>query len=352
MAKISELELIDAPVGDEQVIALKDGEGKRVSFAAIVTAAVAPHVAVAQGAAAEAVGTLANARISSADLLAAATATISPGGGATRTPGTQWGVTVPAGQAGDTTAQIRYTLPYVPQDGETTLFEVRVETTDAFTRTVYADLVVSTAANPFGILRAAGLTVTPSIEGAARVYRYKYEFQGDELGFWPRIQTVTAAPAATEERWEIVGLTESRDFTLGVGGTAADEMLASRVPFIMNPIVQPMRVGSGDILPKLGAFVASNGGAQPGDTPFELVIPAGQSGDSAQVQARWSVDGAALADKRIDPFACTNVPAGIAVTERGRHDQCESKGGEGRDDQQEQVTRSYLQLGLIISAQT
>jgi hypothetical protein len=300
MSKISELELIDTPLGDEQVVALHGGEAKRVAFGAIVTAAVAPHVAVAQGAAASASATLANARISSADLLPATTPSISLGGGAAQTPGTQWGVTIPAGQTGDTTVQIRHTLPYVPQDGEKTSFEVRVRTSDPFTRTIYADLVVSTAANPFGILRAAGLTVTPTIEGANRVYRYEYEFAGDELGFWPRIQTVTAAPAATEEQWEIVGLTESRDFTLGVGGTVADEMLASRVPFIMDPIVQPMRVGSGDILRSLGAYVSTSGGALAGDTPFELVIPAGQTGDTAQVQARWAVDGASLADKRIE----------------------------------------------------
>jgi hypothetical protein len=239
-------------------------------------------------------------RISSGNLLPDASPSFSMGGGAQPTPGAQWGVTIPAGQVGDTSAQVRLALPYVPQVGAKSTFEVAIETSVPFTRTVYADLVVSTAANPFGVLRATGLTVTPKISGASRIYQYAYEFQGDELGFWPRIQTVTTTPAATEERWEVLGLTEIRGFVVGNAGTASDEMLDSRVPDIMRPIVQPMRVGSGDILPKLGAYVSTSGGAQAGDTPFELVVPAGQTGDTAQVQARWAVDGASLADKRIE----------------------------------------------------
>lgn len=261
---------------------------------------VQPLVDSVVAAAAEIETTISGIRISTGDLLPAATPSPSLGGGAAATPGTQWGVTIPAGEDGSSQMQARYTLPYAPQDGDKAQFDVQIETSATFTRTMFADLVVATAANPFGVLRAVGLTVTPRIDGTSRSYLYEYEFQGDELGFWPRIQTVDAGDAATEEQWEVVGLTESRTFAVGNRGTAADEMLASRVPFIMGPIVQPMRLGSGNILDTLEPFRALNGGAAATENPFELAIPATTNGNGAQVQARWTVSGAGLADKRVE----------------------------------------------------
>lgn len=50
MAKISELELVEAPAGDEPVVILKDGEAKAAALAALVSAAVGPAVTQAEGA--------------------------------------------------------------------------------------------------------------------------------------------------------------------------------------------------------------------------------------------------------------------------------------------------------------
>lgn len=234
----------------------------------------------------------------SGNVISDTTPTVGLSNGATATPGTTHGITIPSGQTG-ATSYLRPRLPvdYSARVGETVRFALVLETSATFTRQIYTHLQIRNTS----LATLTRSTVTSFQEyGDATVYFLDYEVVGDENEIRPYLQVVSGPAATADETMELTAFSVYTVVGNNPATTAGDLAAAAQAEAMLAEAIAATQVSMGD--QKLrDAFNYRPANLNNAVTSgFMTTIPAGETGDNTLLYGEWNVQGAAWAGRVVE----------------------------------------------------
>ena len=241
------------------------------------------------------------------DVLSEAVPTVSVGGGATATPATSHGVTIPIGSTGNGTfVRPRYAVDWSERVGETVRVSAALDLSATFTRNLtklfqVRDTSLATTN------RSANISTQAT--GNKIVYHFDYVVVGDEGEIRPYFEIVGSPAATVDESFEITSLSIYRVSSGDASETIADRVKAKNDTALLRRALPSL--GNLATAETLGYTATETNGATFNALTRTLTIPSGQTGDNVILLPTWDVDGLAWSGRIVEIVSEYSYTAGF-----------------------------------------